>query len=358
MKKLKVAILGQGRSGWKIHGKAMLNSADMFETVAVVDPIEDRRYKVAARYGSGVDTYSDYTELFDRDDIDLVINATPSYLHVDITKDLMEHGFNVLCDKPLARRESEVQLLIDTAKENNVGFYIFQQSRFAAFFTKIRELIDSGVLGRIIQISISYSGFTRRWDWQTVQAFNGGSLMNTGPHPMDQALQLFGEGEPDVKCFMDRVNTFGDAEDYVKVLLSGKGKPIIDIEISSCKPYDHYLYNIQGSNGGLTATMDKINYKYFKPEECQDQVLIKTPLEDEEGEPAYCSEDLKLYEEEWKFETEEFGTFADMTGTYYKMLHKHITEGGELVVTPEQVKKQIRVIEECHRQNPMDRFAE
>lgn len=357
MKKLNVAILGQGRSGWKIHGKAMLNASDLFETVAIVEPIKERRDKVAKRYGKEIDTYTDYTELFGRNDIDLVINATPSYLHVDTTRDLMEHGFNVLCDKPLARHESEVQLLIDTAKANGVGFYIFQQSRFAAFFTKINEIIDSGVLGRIIQISISYSGFTRRWDWQTVQAFNGGSLLNTGPHPMDQALQLFGEGEPDVKCFMDRVNTFGDAEDYVKVILSGKGKPVIDIEVSSCKPYNPFLYNIQASNGGLTATTDKINYKYFKPEECKDQHLIKTPLEDAEGEPAYCSEELKIYEEEWKIESEEFGTFADMTGDYYKMLHKHITEGGELVVKPEQVKKQIRVIEECHRQNPLERFV-
>ncbi len=358
MKKLNVAILGQGRSGWKIHGKAMLSANEMFETKAIVDPLKERRDKVAARYGKNIDTYADYTEILDRADIDLVINATPSHLHVETTKALMEHGFNVLCDKPLARRESEVQLLIDTAKANNVGFYIFQQSRFAAFFTEIRKIIDSGKLGRIIQISISYSGFARRWDWQTVQAFNGGSLLNTGPHPMDQALQLFGEGEPEVKCFMDRVNTFGDAEDYVKVILSGKGKPVIDIEISSCKPYNHDTYNIQGSNGGLTASTSKITYKYFKPEECQDQHLIKTPLDDAEGEPAYCSEDLKLYEEEWELKSEEYGTFADMTGSFYKMLHKHITEGGELVVTPEQVKKQIRVIEECHRQNQLDRFAE
>jgi len=357
MKKLNVAILGQGRSGWKIHGKAMLDAPDKFNTVAIVDPIESRREKAAARYGKDVDTYSDYTELLDRKDIDLVIVATPSHKRVEVAKDLMENGFNVLCEKPLAKTADEVQSLIDTAQENNVGFYIFQQSRFAAYFTEIRKIIDSGVLGRIVQISISFNGFSRRWDWQTVQAFNGGSLLNTGPHPMDQALQLFGDGEPEVKCFMDRVNTYGDAEDYVKVLLFGEGKPVIDIEISSCKAYNPFLYNIQGSQGGLTATMDTINYKYFKPEECKDQHLIKEPLEDTEGEPAYCFENIKWYEEEWKLNIEEFGTFSYMTGTYYDMLHAHITEGAELVVTSEQVKKQIGIIEECHRQNPMSKFA-
>lgn len=357
MKKLNVAIIGQGRSGWKIHGASILENPDKFNPVAIVDPMEDRREKAAARYGKAIDTYSDYTELLDRKDIDLVVNATPSHKRVEVALDLMNHGFNVLNEKPLAKTVEEVQLLMDTAKKNNVGFYIFQQSRFAAFFTEIRNIIDSGKLGRIIQISISYSGFNRRWDWQTVQAFNGGSLLNTGPHPMDQALQLFGDGDPEVKCFMDRVNTFGDAEDYVKVILSGKGKPVIDIEISSCQAYKTFTYNVQGSNGGLTATMDKINYKYFKTEECQDQHLIKEPLTGPDGEPAYCFEELKWYEEEWELDTEEFGTFSYMTGTFYNMLHAHITEGAELLVTPEQVKKQIGVIEECHRQNPLSKFA-
>ncbi len=357
MKKLNVAILGQGRSGWKIHGVSVLNAPEKFNPAAIVDPIESRREKAAARYGKNIDTYADYKEILDRKDIDLVINATPSHRHVETTLDLFAHGFNVLCDKPLARTAGEVQLLIDAAKKNNVGFYIFQQSRFAAYFTEIRKIIESGVLGRIVQISISFNGYSRRWDWQTVQAFNGGNLLNTGPHPMDQALQLFGDGYPEIKCFMDRVNTFGDAEDYVKVILSGKGKPVIDVEISSCKAYNPFLYNIQGSKGGLTATMDTVNYKYFKPEECEEQHLIKEPLEDEAGEPTYCFENIKWHEKEWKLDTEKFGTFALMTGKYYDMLHAHITEGTELVVTSEQVKKQIKVIEECHRQNPLSKFV-
>lgn len=357
MKKLRVAIIGQGRSGWKIHGASFLKEPDKFEVVAIVDELGERLDMVPERYGREIDTYNDYRHMLSRDDIDLVVNASFSHFHVEITKDLLEHGFNVLCEKPVARKAEEVRMLIETAEKNGVGFYVFQQSRFASYFTGIRKVIDSGVLGRIVQISISFSGFARRWDWQTVQAFNGGNLLNTGPHPMDQALCLFGEGMPDVNCIMDRVNTFGDAEDYVKVLLTGQDKPVIDIEISSCKPYDPFMYNIQAANGGLTANADKITYKYIKPEEYADQELIKEPLQDENGEPAYCSENLIWHEEEIVLNTEKYGTFADMTGKYYDMLHRHITEGGELEVTAEQVERQIRVIEECHRQNPMSRFV-
>ncbi len=357
MKKLRVAIIGQGRSGWKIHGAAFIKDRDRFEIAAIVDTIQDRLDMVPSRYGENIDTYTDYRDILKRDDIDLVVNASYSHMHVEITKNLLENGFNVLSEKPVARKAGEVGMLIETAKKNNVGFYVFQQSRFASYFTEISKIVESGMLGRIIQISISFSGFARRWDWQTVQDYNGGNLLNTGPHPMDQALCLFGEGMPEVTCFMDRVNTFGDAEDYVKVLLSGEGKPVIDIEISSCKPYNPFMYNIQAENGGLTATADKITYKYFKPEEAAGQELIKQPLENEDGDPAYCFEDLKWYEHTVELNTEKYGTFADMTGKFYDMLYKHITQNGELAVTAEQVERQIKVIEECHRQNPMNRFA-
>ena len=46
------------------------------------------------------------------------------------------------------------------------------------------------MLGRIVQVSLSFSGFARRWDWQTLQEYKGGNLLNTGPHPMDQAMRL------------------------------------------------------------------------------------------------------------------------------------------------------------------------
>jgi len=355
MKQLKVAIIGQGRSGWKIHGKNFLVQKDMYKVVAIVDIMQERLDMVDKRYGAGVDKYSDYKMLFGRDDIDLVINSTLSHKHVEISVDLMNHGFNVLCEKPVARKVSEVDLMIETAKKNNVMFFVFQQSRCASFYKEIKRIINSGILGRIVQIGISYSGYARRWDWQTVQGFNGGNLLNTGPHPIDHAVDLFGEGTPQVKCFMDRANTFGDAEDYCKVILWGENKPVIDVEISSCNAYNPYNYNIQGTKGGLVSDIKSIKYKYFIEEECPKQELIKTPLTDENNEPAYCSEQLKWYEKEWVMDSEEFGTFEERTFNYYKMLYKHIVNGEEMVVKLSEVRKQIAIIEECHNQVKMEK---
>ena len=60
--------------------------------------------------------------------------------------------------------------MIAAAKKNKRLLAPFQNSRFDAFYKKINEVIDSGVLGEIIHIRTNWSGFARRWDWQTRQA--------------------------------------------------------------------------------------------------------------------------------------------------------------------------------------------
>ena len=76
MKRLNVAIIGQGRSGYQIHGKYFLTEKgkSLFNVVAVVDYAEDRRNRAAKEFGC--DTYADYRELFGRTDIDFVVAST------------------------------------------------------------------------------------------------------------------------------------------------------------------------------------------------------------------------------------------------------------------------------------------
>lgn len=57
-------------------------------------------------------------------------------------------------------------------------------------------------------------------------------------------------------------------------------------------------------------------------------------------------------------EQEEFGTFAGRTARFYNMLYDHIMKGKELEVKIPEVRKQIAIIEECHKQNPLDKFVD
>lgn len=350
MKTLNVAIIGQGRSGRDIHGAYLKTDPEHFRIVAVVDAIEDRRQRAVEEYGC--DVYADYHDLFKRTDLDLIVNSTLSHQHVPVSLDILNAGFNVLCEKPLAKKVAEVDELIAASKRAGKLLAIFQQSRYASYFVKLQEVIASGVLGRIVQINVAFNGFARRWDWQTLVKNNGGNLLNTGPHPLDQALQLFGEGMPEVFCRMDRANTFGDAEDHVKLILSGEGHPLIDLEISSCCAYPCFTYNIYGTRGGLKGNTQSLEWKYYVPEEAPEQKLLEEPLRNEEGKPMYCREQLTWHNGSWNAADASGGAFTTAVGSLYHMLYRSLTTGAPLEVTPEQVRRQIAVIEECQRQNP------
>ncbi len=348
---IRVGIIGQGRSGYSIHAKHLVTD-DKYQIVALCDQIEDRVKKSAEEFGC--DFCTDYRELMKRDDLDLVVNSTFSHHHAPVSLDLLEHGFNVLCEKPLARRAIEVDALIKAARESGAVFAIYQQSRYAPYFQQVKKVIDSGALGRIVMIKCAFNGFSRRWDWQTMQEYNGGNLLNTGPHPMDQVLHLFGPGMPRVTCFMDRANTFGDAEDFVKVLLTGPGRPVIDLEISSCDAFPLYTYHVHGTRGGLTGSTKDMKWRYFKAEEAPAQQLLPEPLPNQ----AYCAEQLTWHEDSWTVPPASEELFATMSAAFYHDLYRTLTEGTPLVITPQQVRRQIEVIDECHRQCPLTRLGE
>ncbi|MCC7492084.1 MAG: Gfo/Idh/MocA family oxidoreductase [Fimbriimonadaceae bacterium] len=348
---LKVGIIGQGRSGYSIHA-AHFRQDPKYQIAAIADPLEDRLAHAAETFGCAV--YTDWRDMLTAGGLDLVVNATPSHLHVPVTLEIIRRGFNVVCEKPLARRAAEVDQLIWAAKEAGVVFTIYQQSRYAPYFRKVREVIDSGVLGRAVLIKVAFNGFSRRWDWQTLQEMNGGNLLNTGPHPLDQALQLFGPGMPRVHCLMDRANVAGDAEDFVKLILSGPGHPTIDLEISSCDAWPLYTYHVDGTQGGLTGTMKELKWRWFVPAENPMQPLIREPL----PKQAYCSESLTWHEDSWTVPPANNDLFATMSGAYYGDLYQTLTAGAPLVIDPAQVRRQIEVIEECHRQNPLSRLGE
>jgi predicted dehydrogenase len=361
MKVIRVGIIGQGRSGWGIHAD-YLRTDERFKIVAVADLIEGRRR--FAEQNLGCEAVADYRALLARKDLDLVVNSSFSHLHAPITLEALKAGHNVLSEKPFAPAVRDVDAMMAAAKKAGRVLAVYQQSRFAPYYRKVQEVIRSGVLGRIIQISIQFNGFSRRWDWQTLTSYAGGNLLNTGPHPLDQALMLFGEGMPEIKCWMESTKdgTWGDAENHVKLLLSGAGHPVIDLEISSCCAYPCFTYNVYGTRGGMKSTAFDAEWKFFKPSEAPKQKLTREPLADAAGRPIYGSEPLVWHSHKWS-ENEDLAkdaayssaaapTQGGMTGKYYSMLYKTLTRGAKMEITVEQVRRQIAVIEEAHRQNP------
>lgn len=352
MKKLNIAIIGQGRSGRNIHGSFFKSENNTkYNVVAVVEIDEERRNRALEEY-PGCKVYSCYTELYGRTDIDLVVNASMSMDHFRITKDLLENKFNVVVEKPFARNRYECDTLIKTAKENNVKLGVFHQSLFAPFVENAKEIIESGKLGEIKQIDITYNNFGRRYDWQTSQVKMGGNIYNTGPHPIGYAMSFLGF-DPDFKVAfskLDHVLSSGDSDDYAKIIITAPNKPIIDIEVSSNDAFPPSTLKILGTKGTLKSTPNEYEMKYIIEGESPEQELILTPLKNEEGLPVYCKDVLIKHEEKGEFT----GTAFDVgTRKFYDMMYDAIVNNAEMAIKPEYAAMVISVIEQVHAENPL-----
>lgn len=353
MKKLNVAIIGQGRSGKDIHGAYFVSDRnDRYTVKYVVDKDPYRRDKAEKMY-PGCKAFESYTELFGLKDIDLVVNASYSQMHYPITKDLLAHGFNVLVEKPFARNQYECADLIKTAKDNNVVLAVFQQTFFAPYYDDVLNIMASGKLGKIEQIDVRFNGFARRWDWQTAQRNVAGGLYNTGPHPVGLAVGFLG-WDKDTKVAFSKLSstrlTKGDSDDYAKVILTAPGKPVVDIEVSSIDAYSTYNVKVQGDRGTFKCTPTKYEYKYIIEEENPERKFIAESLENENREPAYCGEKLIFHEESGTYA----GTAFDLgTKGMYEDVYYAITEGRPLKYSPEMITLIYSVIETAHAQNPL-----
>lgn len=340
---VRVGIVGQGRSGWGIHAALLKELPEHYQVVAVSDPLADRCKEAVATFGCAA--YLTIEELLADPAIELVVVAPPTFLHTPNTIQALEAGKAVVCEKPMAANLSDADRMIETARRTGSLLTVFQNRRYDPDMVKVRQVIESGVLGRIVQIKLLNQGFGRRWDWQTLKSLGGGSLRNNGIHAIDQALQFIGPAEPEVFCHLDRTLTLGDADDHVKIVLKAPGAPTVDIEVTSCCAYPQDYWHVYGTQGGLTGTARALRWKYFLPEELPPRSATVEPTPDR----SYNSEPIRWHEESWTLEGDTSSGWKD----YYLDLYKTLRHGAPLAVTPESVRRDMAVIEECCRICPL-----
>lgn len=340
---IRVGIAGLGRSGWSIHAALLEPLTAQYQVAAVVDADPARREEAIERFDC--QAYDNYDALLADPGVELVVVSLPNLLHADASIQALAAGKHVVCEKPMATALADADRMVAAAAASDKVLTIFQQRRYGPDFVKVREVIDAGILGRIVQIRLCANGFSRRWDWQTLQKFGGGSLNNTGPHFLDMALQLFGPAEPQVLCHLDRTLTLGDADDHVKILLKAQGAPAIDIEISSAAAYPSPMWTVQGTRGGLTGSASELHWKWIVDAEMPPRELDTAPTPNR----SYNRDQLTWHEDSWTLPTSE----ADPHAQFYTDLFTAIRSNQPPAITPESVRRVIWLQEECHRQSPL-----
>ena len=339
---VRVGIVGLGRSGWNIHAAALATLPEQYRVVAVSDPLVERQAEARARFGCRA--YTDFADLIADDEVELATIASPSHLHVEQAIAAMRAGKNVLVEKPFAPSGEDADRLIAVARETGRLLTCNQNCRYYPDFLKVREVLGSGVLGEIIQIRIAWHQFTRRWDWQTLREYRGGTLNNNMSHIVDQELLLLGEVELDVPCWMVRTPlSSGEAEDHVKVVLSAPGKPTIDLEVTAAAAYPQDRWLVMGSQGGLVGTAYQLRWKSFDPALLPARAVDTAPTPDR----RYNDETFPWVEE--SAEIPRDGS-RKANAQVYRSLYPALREGAPLPITAESVRRQIAVLDACRAQ--------
>lgn len=350
---IRIAILGQGRSGYGIHAKWLAQDAKRYKIVAVADSLPERRAEAEREFG--VTTYEDYKHLL-RDHshgAEVVVNALPSFLHPQGTIDALKAGYHIICEKPAARTAKGFDRMVKAAEDNRKLLLPFQNSRFNPCFQQSLAVLKSGVLGKPVHIRMNWSSFGRRWDWQCLQEFWGGNLLNTGPHPLDQAVVFLGGKTPKVTCCMRSENPFGDAENFAALYLQAKDAPLIEVVVSSFQAYPQGdILNISATHGGLTSTNDEVRWKYFDPAAAPKHKNNGTWSDNRQ----MCVEQLAWTEQRWARPDSAMPFFEEMSKSFYENAYGVIRRGKPRAIRLEEVRRQIEILETCHRQNRMAKW--
>jgi predicted dehydrogenase len=96
---------------------------------------------------------TDYRQLLARPDIDIIDIAIPNEGRVEIVKEAVAAGKHILIQKPFAHKLEQAEEMVRLAKECGVRLAVNQNARFAPFYRKAKEIIDSGVLGELYLIT-------------------------------------------------------------------------------------------------------------------------------------------------------------------------------------------------------------
>ncbi|MGY5848700.1 Gfo/Idh/MocA family protein [Salegentibacter sp. HM20] len=165
-KKIKLGILGGG--GDSLIGILHRVAAAMYDKYELVggvfNPDKSESIKFAEELGIGTsriygnldELISEEKKLPEADRIQVVSILTPNFLHFPMAKQLLENGFNVICEKPMTTTYEEAKILAETQEKSGVVFAVTYTYTGYPMVRQMREMIKEGRLGKIQKIDVQY----------------------------------------------------------------------------------------------------------------------------------------------------------------------------------------------------------
>lgn len=229
MKKMKVAVVGYGgMGGW--HTEKLLKS-DVAELAGIYDIRRERNELAESR---GIHAYGSLRELLQDSEVELVTVAVPNDAHEDVVVKALNAGKNVICEKPVALSLESLNRMIEAAEKNHVHFSTHQNRRWDVDYLAMKQVHDSGELGKVINIESRIHGSRGiPSDWRGEKVHGGGMLYDWGIHLIDQMLMIFGfENVESVYCICDHI-TNQEVDDGFRLDLNFKNGQRATVEVGT-----------------------------------------------------------------------------------------------------------------------------
>ena len=254
--KIGFGLVGTGMAGG-IHA-AEFPFVEGAELVAACSRNEDNLRQFAAKFGVP-ETYTDYRDLVDSPNVDVVVVLVPTGLHRDVALYAARAGKHVIIEKPLDINLERADEIIRECQEHNVKLGVIFQMRFGSVARHLKQAVESGALGKVF-LADAFDKASRTaayYDsaaWRGTQALEGGGcLMTQSIHIVDLLQYVVGP----VQSVVGKVATMRhdiEVEDTAIALVKFQSGAMGVIEsTSSVAPALKSNLQIHGERGTIVA---------------------------------------------------------------------------------------------------------
>ena len=207
---------------------------------------------------------------------DAVIVANPTSLHMDVAIPVAEAGCHILLEKPISDGLARVKELHRVAQERGSRILVGFQFRYHPTLNKARELIQEGMLGKILSFHSHWGEYLPNWHpWEdyresyAARADLGGGVIGTLTHPIDYIRYILGEVE-EIKSFAGHVSPLEvrGVEDVGEMALKLKSGAVGGIHVNYFQRPPSHRLEIVGTKGTLRwDNADGILHHFDMPDE-------------------------------------------------------------------------------------------
>lgn len=251
-------------SAWHVHAGeyfGRINNNPNSKITAVWDE-DPARGRAMAEKG-GATFYEDYDALLADSSIDAVVITSPTNMHRDLMVKAAKAGKHIFTEKVVAVTPEDAYAIRDAVKEAGIHFTICFPHESERVFLTIKEIVDSGKLGKIgyAKFRKAHTGSVDNWlppHFYDRELCGGGAMIDLGAHPMYLLPWILGKPQNVVSTYTDM--TGRGVEDNAVSLIEFEGGAIGVSETSFVSWGNPLVFEISGTDGWLLMTDGDLKY--------------------------------------------------------------------------------------------------